>query len=258
MAGRFLMIPAYFGALVLARVARLPPIVCVVVAGLLIVLSLQTKAPIVNNTVPTSKFVVLSSRNIVNQRASTWPQSSWLHEGSQLAAFEAISMDWHYTGTTCAIPMLVVGKSGIATGPDIHIVDFLGVTDPFLARLPPSNLTFPGHFGRKIPKGYMRSLETGDNLIVDPDVAALYDRVRTVTQGPLWSPTRWKYIVELLTGKWRRPVMDYHQNAELTSAVPGEYLLTSAIQQLMQGVNSGNDEEIESARRDLCLELWDY
>lgn len=77
-----------------------------------------------------------------------------------------------------------------------HIVERFALSDPFLARirfLPHGNWRI-GHFLRDIPPGYMESLRTGKNVIPDPCLHALYDRIRLVTQGPIWSVPRFKAI----------------------------------------------------------------
>jgi arabinofuranosyltransferase len=54
-----------------------------------------------------------------------------------------------------------------------------------------------GHLRRYIPPGYMKSVETGQNLIQDPKAKALYEDLRVVTQGPLWTSPRWRAIFRL-------------------------------------------------------------
>ncbi|HEY3698376.1 MAG TPA: hypothetical protein VGK97_03530 [Spongiibacteraceae bacterium] len=258
MTGRFFMVPAYVGAMLLARCAKLQLWIFALLTCLSIVLSLQTKAPIMSNIVPKTNFIAFSSLNIINERANWWPQNSWLGKESTLHAAEALGNNWHYTGSSCAIPMLAVGGAGLTAGPNIHIVDFLGITDPLLARLPASNF-FPGHFSRKVPKGYMSSLNTGNNVIADPKVAALYERVREIVKGPLWTARRWHYIMDLLGGKWRGSVARYDQNGELTTEVPAAFLMSSHWAQLLnRSVLAENNVEIAAARRDICLEQWDY
>jgi arabinofuranosyltransferase len=258
MTGRFFMVPAYCGAILLARCVNLRPTVCALLACLSIGLNLQTKASIVNNTVPKSTFIVFSSLNIINQRAGEWPKHSWLHEGSSLDDIETLGNNWHYTRTTCAIPLLAVGIAGLDAGPDIHIVDFLGITDPLLARLP-SYSFFPGHFGRKIPRGYMVSLRAGKNLIEDPEIYSLYERVNTVVAGSIWTTTRWQYIMELLGGKWRKSVAHYFENAQLAADVPESYVLfPNWLKPFIHGAHPKNNEEITEARLSICQNQWDY
>ncbi len=92
------------------------------------------------------------------------------------------------------------GMVPFSAGPGGHYVDIYAVTEPLLARVP---LTLegayrPGHLPREIPVGYLESLESGQNLLVDPATAALWDDVRLVTRGPLWTRARWRAIRRLL------------------------------------------------------------
>jgi arabinofuranosyltransferase len=87
-------------------------------------------------------------------------------------------------------------------------VDPLAITDPLLARLPTtSRLPFmPGHLLRPLPEGYLESLARGENRIRDPEIAAYYESLRIVTQGPLFTRRRWREILaHNVTGSRRYP-----------------------------------------------------
>jgi arabinofuranosyltransferase len=94
-----------------------------------------------------------------------------------------------------------VGLFGYFAGPAVHVVDVLGLGDPLLARLPAQPKWRAGHFQRSVPDGYIRTLETGRNVIVDPDVAVMYARLQTITRDPLWSGRRWRAIADM--NGWR-------------------------------------------------------
>ena len=94
-----------------------------------------------------------------------------------------------------------IGLYGFSAGPSVHIVDPYALGDPLLARLPPLPGWRIGHFERAVPDGYVRSIETGQNLITDPDIGNLYWRVKQVTQDPLWSRRRWRAIAAI--NGWR-------------------------------------------------------
>ena len=98
-----------------------------------------------------------------------------------------------------AFPHTAVGMAGYYTGPDRHIIDVYALCDPLLARLPTAVPWRIGHFQRDIPAGYWESVNADRNLIEDPEIAALYDTIRTVTRGPIWSWSRWKAILALNT-----------------------------------------------------------
>ncbi len=99
-----------------------------------------------------------------------------------------------------------IGFYGYYAGPRIHIIDIMALSDPFLARLPIKAPADPrswriGHFERELPAGYRETIAGGRNVIADPELARLYDDVRLVTTGPLFSRARWGAIVRLNLGR---------------------------------------------------------
>lgn len=88
-----------------------------------------------------------------------------------------------------------VGLFGFHVGPDVHVIDRYGLSDPVLARLPSKPGSRIGHFERAIPDGYVVTRATGINQLADPRIAELYDRVALLTQAPLMSSQRWREIV---------------------------------------------------------------
>jgi len=92
-----------------------------------------------------------------------------------------------------------IGFSGFAAGPDIHIVDQHALSDAFLARLPSTRPWRIGHFVRELPPGYLDSVASGRNQLVDPAQRALYDDLQKVIRGPLLAPGRLAAIWRLNT-----------------------------------------------------------
>jgi arabinofuranosyltransferase len=75
---------------------------------------------------------------------------------------------------------------GFAAGYGVHVIDRTGRTDPLLARLRPAgSAMFPDGAKRALPNGYEASLPDKETAVLDPEVAAYYERVRFVTRGPL-------------------------------------------------------------------------
>ncbi len=119
-------------------------------------------------------------------------------------------------------PLIVdgsVGFVGYFAGPDTYVIDYHALGDPLLARLPMVKndplleqfcLQFRGmkcatthrigHLLRNIPHGYIESSLSGENKVVDDDLRRLYETVRTITRGPIWSAERWLSIVRLNLG----------------------------------------------------------
>jgi arabinofuranosyltransferase len=86
---------------------------------------------------------------------------------------------------------------GYFAGPAVHVVDVLALGDPLLARLPALPKWRIGHFERPVPEGYLETLSTGRNAIVDPLIAMKYERVKAITQEPLWTRRRWRAIIAM-------------------------------------------------------------
>jgi arabinofuranosyltransferase len=95
-----------------------------------------------------------------------------------------------------------IGFYGYFAGPDVHVVDGFALTDPLLARLP---MKYEpdwrvGHYFRPLPDGYLETLETGEDRLVDRDLAAYNEKLRLITRGPLFDVERWHAIVRMNLG----------------------------------------------------------
>jgi arabinofuranosyltransferase len=66
-----------------------------------------------------------------------------------------------------------IGFYGFVVGDQIYVIDRNGLADPLPARLPAIRKADwqIGHFERELPGGYLQTLESGRNLIRDPDLA---------------------------------------------------------------------------------------
>lgn len=102
-----------------------------------------------------------------------------------------------------------IGLATYANTAEKHVVEGYALGDPFLARI--RFAATPGwrigHFQRDLPPGYIESMRSGKNVLTDPCLRTLYDRLRTVTQGPIWSLARFRAMLLLNTteARCRRP-----------------------------------------------------
>jgi arabinofuranosyltransferase len=117
-------------------------------------------------------------------------------------------------------PEVVVHKSigliGYFAGPDVHIIDEYGLSDPLLARLPGGGPTATmGHFMRALPAGYVETIEQRTNRIEDPDLAAYYDALHEIVSGPLWSLSRLQTTIRFLSGEY-----DHYRDSYLARPRP--------------------------------------
>ena len=211
MMGRFFTVPAFASTLILARtLARIEARPSRRLAGALLASTalLALGSPRPTWSVPSSKKAPPGSkdeRGIADEQAFWYPASGLL--GRTLEA-PGITSKYRDKGEA-ELPGGVskrgsVGYLGYFADPSAHIVDWFALTDPLLARLPAKRAVpwRQGHFTRKIPEGYIASLEHGDNRIEDPKLAKMYDDIVLVTRGPLFSSERLAAIWRLNT-KWR-------------------------------------------------------
>ncbi|MEX2162168.1 MAG: hypothetical protein WD751_09670 [Anaerolineales bacterium] len=145
-----------------------------------------------HNVLNQAAFLV---RSLLRGTAFRWEaEHDWIDLGRELRA-QADAEGKLY------LPQGANGFTGYYAGPDVYLAHGLALTDPLLARLPP--IYDPnwrsGHFMRIIPADYL-ALEAGAQAHMD-DAAldAYYQKIRVVTQGPLFSAERWQAIWELNT-----------------------------------------------------------
>ena len=78
-----------------------------------------------------------------------------------------------------------------------HIVDFYGLSDAFVARLPSASNWRVGHFGRVVPEEYLNSLLLDQNKFQNPEYSDLFEKLKLITRGPLFTRERWRAIFEM-------------------------------------------------------------
>jgi hypothetical protein len=100
-----------------------------------------------------------------------------------------------------------IGLVGFYAGPQKYIIDPNALSDPLLARLPVGPdfyfAFWVSHWTRPLPAGYVESRQTGANRISDPAIHAFYDKIVTVTEGPILSAARFRDIFSLNWGSDR-------------------------------------------------------
>ncbi|EMJ91659.1 hypothetical protein [Leptospira alstonii] len=87
-----------------------------------------------------------------------------------------------------------VGLAGYYGGPPIHWIDLLGITDPFLSRLPGKG--FPGHYVRLLPQGYKEYIEETTASLPNKELDRFYYEVRLLSEEEIWVQERWKTILD--------------------------------------------------------------
>ena len=114
-----------------------------------------------------------------------------------------------------------IGMLGYYGGPRVGLIDGLGHTDAFLARLPVTGAWRIGHFQREIPEGYFESVRSGSVVAgFDPALEGFYRNLRFVTSGPVFSWDRIKAAVELNSGRYRPDIEAYRKRVIASRPAP--------------------------------------
>lgn len=103
-----------------------------------------------------------------------------------------------------------IGYLGFWCGPDVHLLDPMGLSDALVARQPiwvDGKFVEPdknaknasrgwrvGHYYRSVPAGYLESLSDPARKLDDPLLQAQREQLDLVTRAPLFAPGRWGAI----------------------------------------------------------------
>ncbi len=114
-------------------------------------------------------------------------------------------------------PRGAVGFLGYHLGPGAHVLDYHAICDPLLSHLP-ADVPDPiltrliprladngwrvGHYYRRPPLGYTRTLATDRNVIRNPALASYYDVIRRITRDPVFDRERLKTLIKLQLGAY--------------------------------------------------------
>jgi len=210
MAGRFLSAPLVCAVLILST-AGLGRGTCADMLLVAVALGLNARCPTLAADFEAS-HCALDQAKIIDERGCSRPEASLL----------ARSVEFPFDMHTRAVagrearakgPHVVVdgwvGIFGFYAGPEVHIVDVLGLGDPLLSRLPMMPVEWRiAHFARPVPEGYQEAVE-GRGDIADPSLARYWDRLAVVTRGDIWSLERFREIWRFNTGAYDHLVEEY-------------------------------------------------
>ncbi|MEZ6017767.1 MAG: hypothetical protein R3F49_21850 [Planctomycetota bacterium] len=235
MSGRFLTSPF---VVAVALIVRWRPERRQLVAGSLVVVALSVwseRSTWRPRPGPLAFLEALESTGITNERAFYYAFTGLVSEGHPTwgrLADGALYPPAEYARMKLAEGERVqvhgqIGMYGCLLGPEVHVVDPMGLADPLLARLPLTTHAGDSLFGRKrdahgrfwkvghlhrdLPPGYLASLESDSNQIEHPALARYYGALRALTRAPIWSRERWRVLFAFHTGRydadldaWRR------------------------------------------------------
>ena len=214
MAGRLLTPPLAMAAFVFSQLGggsatnRLS-LERIIPGGMIILVSLyltvsgppKTSEVIRPNGIADEREFYEGATGLVNYiRDRKMPGHSWFLQGVDA------SLDAKAATGRCVVERDAIGMFGYAAGPNVYIVDVFALADPFLSRLPAEPGSRIGHFTRTLPEGYLESRKNSKNLLVDPELRALYDQIVLITQGRIFEKDRWRAIWKVNTGRYRNLV----------------------------------------------------
>ncbi|MFQ5923139.1 MAG: hypothetical protein ACE5M4_09870 [Anaerolineales bacterium] len=228
MSGRFLGLPLLFSVSILARVP-LPDRWAVAGLALLVAAGLASPAPPLLSGVEygsgLSDESIIDGWGIADERALYYPDTGLLQARRHISMPNHALVHEGIAARDKGEPGVVRHSSGFFgfyAGRDIHVMDILGLGDPLLARLPPRPDPFwrIGHFERGVPEGYPETLLSGENRIAEPHLAEYYDKLATITRGPLISSERLGAVIRMNLGAYDHLLQEYLDSLPRSVSLP--------------------------------------
>ena len=208
MSGRFLSAPFFLAVLTLMRLRLTTPLTALAIASVLLVVGLAYERPAFA-TGPdfgvdqSDESKIDTTTGIADERLFYYPDTGYLRVSSRRGSQATSIHPWADVGLRYrrqglrVVVTSTIGFIGFYAGPDVHIIDCFALTDPLLSQLPAQPRWRIGHFTRRLPAGYVATVASDRNVLVDPNVAALYRDVRQVVAGPMWRLARLQSIWRL-------------------------------------------------------------
>jgi arabinofuranosyltransferase len=163
----------------------------------------------------------IQTRGVVDMRKAYYSTSSaaWYYNethapSSRESSDVRLGVDLKKHGDKIAV-IGATGATGYYAGTDILLLDYFGLTDPFVAMLPAIKLDFTSHFERELPKGYFESFLDEKNKLDDPKLDEYYRHIKFITTSKdLFTLERLIAIYKLNTGQYDYLLEDYRKEVE--------------------------------------------
>ena len=221
MSGRFFAAPFFLSAIFFSRLRSFSKqVFLTAVASILLLMvysghsplmsltarSLADKSSINNVTKDKRIDMLIGDNGIADEKAIYFSPLGLTELGVRHAkggSFYA-GKKWIFTGIKDVTMEISLGQVAYYKGPNFYITDHLALSDPLLARLPTHDKVYwrSGHFWRAKPKGYIQTLKNQENLIENKDLAQYYDKLKILTEAPIWTVDRFVLIWEFNTGQY--------------------------------------------------------
>lgn len=221
MAGRFFSVPLFFCVALLTH-RTLPRTIWIGLAVFFLGVGLLGRKPIVFSGETYGQDLIwgtvagsTDARNVTDRRGISDERGAFFQGGGLITSLThsrfAPTIDWADLGRAARrrgrhmVAFQTPGFYGYYAGPDVYILDTYALCDPLLSKLPIANTRTwrVGHYRRALPAGYIRSIQTGENLIVDPKIRELYRVVKLLAEGPIWSIPRFVEIAKMNLGFYK-------------------------------------------------------
>lgn len=163
----------------------------------------------------------IQTRGVVDMRKAYYSTSSaaWYYNethapSSRESSDVQMGVDLKNYGDKIAV-IGGTGTTGYYAGTDILLLDYFGLTDPFIAMLPAIKMDFTSHFERGLPKGYFESFLDDKNRLEDPKLDEYYRHIKLITTSDkLFTLERLEAIYKLNTGQYDYLLEDYRKDVE--------------------------------------------
>ncbi len=203
MSGRFFAAPFFVAVIILMRMDLKREILVGLTAALCAVGLAFGVNPLASDA--SYRAAQLPASGVVDERGSYYADRGLLNytTAKPFPDFPWEERGWQRYNDNFKVEVLdAIGMLGYQGGPYYHVVDKLALPDALLARLPiAGEKTWQiGHFRRKIPDGYLETLQNGQNQIADPNLKAYYDKLSIAIKSDLFAPGRLDEIWKLNTG----------------------------------------------------------
>ncbi|MBI5375499.1 MAG: hypothetical protein HZA77_08695 [Candidatus Schekmanbacteria bacterium] len=128
----------------------------------------------------------------------------WWDESGLSKDYGDSGKKWNGEESSVVVKRNTIGINGFYAGPRVYVVDLWSIADPLRSRLPikKDSVWRIGHFERKIPEGYLETLESGENRIKDEKLAAFYDKLSIIIRGRLFDSKRLIEILKMNIGMY--------------------------------------------------------
>ena len=221
MAGRFFSIIFLLSLVLLADVdvVKLFPVVGKVRFKYIILLGIfccfvSKYPPILIKLV--SAHWVFDEYQISNEKYYYYKKTNWQKYDAEKSLFNwcNVGLEMKYSGERTFV-FNSIGFVGYYAGPDVYIIDGFALTDPLLARLPTYDYSRIGHFTRRIPEGYEKTVNANfDNQIVNQSLKQYYDKLSILIHDPVFSKGRINEIYYFTVGEYDYLLENYNKKLE--------------------------------------------